>query len=396
MLISQPMIMLKQRPSWLLSTERFCCFLASLFPKVFFTSLSLWSLYVLIFVVNEEYINQEYHKPTLAIISSIFGVLLCALSVYTYYKVIWIGAGSPLDFDMLHLSNPSPQYLSSNPFDVVPPESSQPLLDNDDIENHHNNRQNDIFPPEPPSQYISFHTFSSSKPVRYCNKCQVWKPDRTHHCSSSNKCILRMDHYCPWFSTCIGFRNQKFFIQFLGYLATYSFYLFISSFAVLYVFFIEEQYTNGFISVSLIILFVLSLSFSLALGVFFLFSVYLLLQNLTTIEFQDQRWAKHESNSFLYEFDPRGKKQKLGHIYDLGYKKNWTSIMGDNWVHWILPIASTSNSITDKYNNGVNFEIDEPVYEKWTKNLQLQEQLNQQLADYKNRLRTEREAGNIV
>lgn len=57
--------------------------------------------------------------------------------------------------------------------------------------------------------------------MRYCNKCQCWKPDRTHHCSSCRKCILRMDHHCPWFATCIGFRNQKFFLLFLFYVSLF-------------------------------------------------------------------------------------------------------------------------------------------------------------------------------
>ena len=33
----------------------------------------------------------------------------------------------------------------------------------------------------------------------FCNTCWIWKPDRTHHCSEVNRCIRRMDHYCPWY-----------------------------------------------------------------------------------------------------------------------------------------------------------------------------------------------------
>ena len=29
--------------------------------------------------------------------------------------------------------------------------------------------------------------------LRYCNICQCYKPDRTHHCKECNACILRMD-----------------------------------------------------------------------------------------------------------------------------------------------------------------------------------------------------------
>jgi palmitoyltransferase len=34
---------------------------------------------------------------------------------------------------------------------------------------------------------------------RWCSQCLNWKPDRAHHCSSSGRCILKMDHFCPWY-----------------------------------------------------------------------------------------------------------------------------------------------------------------------------------------------------
>ena len=34
--------------------------------------------------------------------------------------------------------------------------------------------------------------------IRYCDKCQAVKPDRSHHCSVCGACILKMDHHCPW------------------------------------------------------------------------------------------------------------------------------------------------------------------------------------------------------
>ena len=34
--------------------------------------------------------------------------------------------------------------------------------------------------------------------IRYCDKCQAIKPDRSHHCSVCQECILKMDHHCPW------------------------------------------------------------------------------------------------------------------------------------------------------------------------------------------------------
>ena len=50
-----------------------------------------------------------------------------------------------------------------------------------------------------------------------CDKCQAWKPMRAHHCSICNKCVLKMDHHCPWVGTCIAYHNYKAFILFTTY-----------------------------------------------------------------------------------------------------------------------------------------------------------------------------------
>lgn len=71
---------------------------------------------------------------------------------------------------------------------------------------------------------------------RYCRKCQTFKPDRAHHCSSCGKCVIKvrpiltfhpstdlcvqrqMDHHCPWLGgRCVGVRNHKAFLLFIAY-----------------------------------------------------------------------------------------------------------------------------------------------------------------------------------
>ncbi|CAH7677056.1 DHHC palmitoyltransferase-domain-containing protein [Phakopsora pachyrhizi] len=59
--------------------------------------------------------------------------------------------------------------------------------------------------------------------VRFCRKCQIVKPDRAHHCSSCNRCVLRMDHHCPWLGgRCVGLKNHKYFVLFLVWSSTTS------------------------------------------------------------------------------------------------------------------------------------------------------------------------------
>ncbi|KAF8424488.1 DHHC palmitoyltransferase-domain-containing protein [Tirmania nivea] len=56
---------------------------------------------------------------------------------------------------------------------------------------------------------------------RWCKKCEAWKPPRCHHCRKCGRCVLRMDHHCPWTNNCVGYQNLPHFLRFLCY-ATYT------------------------------------------------------------------------------------------------------------------------------------------------------------------------------
>ncbi|XP_030031875.1 palmitoyltransferase ZDHHC16B isoform X2 [Manduca sexta] len=56
------------------------------------------------------------------------------------------------------------------------------------------------------------------KAASICKKCIAPKPPRTHHCSVCDRCILGMDHHCPWLNNCVGYRNARYFYLYMLYM----------------------------------------------------------------------------------------------------------------------------------------------------------------------------------
>ncbi|XP_077999419.1 palmitoyltransferase ZDHHC6-like [Glandiceps talaboti] len=51
--------------------------------------------------------------------------------------------------------------------------------------------------------------------LQYCKICEGYKAPRSHHCRKCGRCVMKMDHHCPWINTCCGHTNHTRFVYFL-------------------------------------------------------------------------------------------------------------------------------------------------------------------------------------
>ncbi|KAJ6669531.1 hypothetical protein lerEdw1_000079, partial [Lerista edwardsae] len=69
-----------------------------------------------------------------------------------------------------------------------------------------------------------------------CNKCNMMRPKRSHHCSRCGHCVRRMDHHCPWINNCVGEDNHWLFLQLCFYTQLLSSYTLLLDFCHCYYF----------------------------------------------------------------------------------------------------------------------------------------------------------------
>ena len=138
---------------------------------------------------------------------------------------------------------------------------------------------------------------SENKRRRYCLMCHVFKPERCHHCSACNRCVLNMDHHCrnkyaAWINNCVGFYNRKFFLLLLVYvlLSCYQSVVALSFpvYKILAAIFTTHALAEYEDLVKLSAFSLVSL-LAVTITLFFKFHVGLILTNSTTIENMDKK-----------------------------------------------------------------------------------------------------------
>eukprot|EP00927_Polykrikos_kofoidii_P072319 TRINITY_DN68453_c0_g1_i1.p1 TRINITY_DN68453_c0_g1~~TRINITY_DN68453_c0_g1_i1.p1 ORF type:complete len:612 (-),score=64.18 TRINITY_DN68453_c0_g1_i1:140-1855(-) len=158
--------------------------------------------------------------------------------------------------------------------------------------------------------------------ARWCAKCECYKPDRAHNCSVGGRCVLRMDHFCPWLGNTIGHFNHKYFILLLFYTNTACGTL---GFSIIHL--LLTHAVNPLLKFLLVGSGLLSSELMLILFPFFVFQLFLIAQNRTTVEF---RVACNNG------------KSSSPSCYDIGLYGNVAQVMGDNPLLWAIPVGGPS------------------------------------------------------
>ena len=300
-----------------LSRLQGCCVsICGLFPAFSVTGLLLWSFYAVLFKIFSRV--PAFHNG-MGITVCLLTTMSWVLTLVSYYRVLLAGPGSPMDI----------------------PELCVPDYDDDDAMS---GRRRFV----PPVEFVrSSVMIKSDGGYRFCGKCKCWKPDRCHHCSGCNRCILRMDHHCPWFGTCLGFRNYRYFIQFLVHADVYLILVTGCSIWTLWGFIVDEKWPLEWFSMHVIFTSCLGSVFLVAMLIFTIMTLYQLCRNRTTIESYELQRIRNRHSTTRDPFN----------VFDLGWRANCRYVMGPSWKTWVFPLSYEDPTSTALQRVGAAFPV---------------------------------------
>ncbi|KAH8599996.1 DHHC palmitoyltransferase-domain-containing protein [Bisporella sp. PMI_857] len=320
---------------WARKCERYCCIGATYFPLLFVYSITTWAVWVeatIGFISTDSWVGTG---------TSFLGIAIYTLLNWSYTTAVFTNPGNT---------------KASNGYSSLPTHS------------------------DPPSTGF---TVKANGEIRYCKKCQARKPDRAHHCSTCRKCVLKMDHHCPWLATCVGLHNYKPFLLFLIYTTLFCFICFAVSATWVWKEIVNEgASTDSLMPVNYVMLAVISGIIGIVLAGFTGWHILLASRGQTTIEclektrylsplrksMQQQHIANHErrpiddtpmangeqrhptfdayerarARARYEEYLDEQDSEKLPSAFDLGWRKNLLHLFGPSRALWAFPICNTT------------------------------------------------------
>uniref|UniRef100_A0A8C9RLA8 Palmitoyltransferase n=1 Tax=Scleropages formosus TaxID=113540 RepID=A0A8C9RLA8_SCLFO len=275
---------------------RCCQRIFSWIPVVIITSIVLWSYYAYVFELCLFTISHTLEKVAYLLVFHACFVMFS----WTYWKSIFTPPFSPSKKFQL-------SYLDKERYELEerPDVQKQILIEI--------------------ARKLPVFTRAASGAIRFCDRCQVIKPDRCHHCSVCETCVLKMDHHCPWVNNCVGFSNYKFFLLFLAYSMVYCIFIAATSFQYFLKFWVGEL-PNGPAKFHVLFLMFVALMFFVSLMFLFGYHCWLVAKNRSTLE------------AFSAPFFQSG-PDKNG--FNLGFRSNLLQVFGEERKLWLLPIFTS-------------------------------------------------------
>ncbi|ORX35428.1 DHHC palmitoyltransferase-domain-containing protein [Kockovaella imperatae] len=202
--------------------------------------------------------------------------------------------------------------------------------------------------------------------VRRCRKCDGPKPERTHHCSVCRRCVLLMDHHCPWINGCVGLYNQRHFVLFMFWLSLGCWVFASLGLSNLWESFsFKSNWTYYTPRLAYTLVYILCIAMGVAVPVLGTWHVFMVSRNETSIESHDNSWlegkAKSEGMIYLNPYD-LGRRRNLELFFNVGVNgySRWTLLLplvippaSNGWsfprralpADAIVPVENTAQSL---------------------------------------------------
>nr|CAI5845035.1 unnamed protein product [Callosobruchus analis] len=185
--------------------------------------------------------------------------------------------------------------------------------------------------------------------LQICGVCHGFKAPRAHHCRKCGRCVLKMDHHCPWINNCVGWGNHAHFTCFLLFatlgcaqaavILCYSLYWSIYSRTAPLMIGQPQVYLGLYGTISCVLALGFSIGVVIAVGMLLWLQVRAIIRNRTGIE----DWILAKANfrrTAAASGSGENNEKYFVYPYDLGFRRNFLEVM--NWtcqpvgdgIHW--------------------------------------------------------------
>ncbi|XP_029703282.1 palmitoyltransferase ZDHHC2 [Takifugu rubripes] len=284
-------------------------------PVLFIVLIVAWSYYAYVLQLCVDSIEDTKEKVVYLLVYHLIFIMF----IWTYWQTIFTKPMTPLK--EFHLSHADKELLQREDRE----ESQQEIL-------------------RRIAKDLPIYTRTNSGAIRFCERCQLLKPDRSHHCSVCDKCVLKMDHHCPWVNNCVGFSNYKFFMQFLAYSLLYCLFITATDFQYFIKFWMNKL-PDTQAKFHILFLFFSASMFSVSLAALFIYHCWLVCKNRSTLE-------AVRSPVFGHGTDKNG--------FSLGFSKNLLQVFGDESKYWPVPVFSSLGDGCSFPTGPVNLDPEQP------------------------------------